>query len=104
MAKLVAQPDVVEFLEYLMLQSSENVILEEVTCQELHPYFEGKSIRELDIRNESGANIIGLKRADHSFVINPLPEIILNSTDKLFVLGKKNQIQRLRKILSEGEN
>ena len=104
MAKLVAQPDVVEFLEYLMLQSSENVILEEVTCQELHPYFEGKSIRELDIRNESGANIIGLKRADHSFVINPLPEIILNSTDKLFVLGKKNQITRLRKILSEGEN
>lgn len=104
MAKLVMQPDVVEFLEFLMLQSAENVTLEEISCNQLNSYFEGKSIRELDIRNESGANIIGLKRADNSFVINPLPEILLQSSDKLFALGTKNQLTRLRKILIEGEN
>ena len=57
MAKLVAQPDVVEFLDYLMIQSSENVLLEEISCDKLASCFAGKSIRELDIRNESGANI-----------------------------------------------
>ena len=66
--------------------------------------FEGKSIRELDIRNESGANIIGLKRADRSYVINPLPEILLSSKDKLFALGTKNQLARLKKILIQGED
>jgi voltage-gated potassium channel len=102
MAKLVAQPDVVEFLDYIMLQSSENVALEEVSCNMLNSCFEGKSIRELDIRNESGANIIGLKRSDKSFLINPLPEIQLSSLDKLFVLGTKIQIDRLKRIMIEG--
>ncbi len=104
MAKLVTQPDVVEFLDFLMLQSTENVVLEEISCSRLHSCFEGKSIRELDIRNESGANIIGLKRSDNSYIINPLPEILLLSNDKLFALGTKNQLARLRKILIEGEN
>lgn len=104
MAKLVAQPDVVEFLEFLMLQSSENVALEEINCKRLHTYFEGKSIRELDIRNESGANIIGLKRSDNSFIINPLPEVLLTSQDKIFALGTKNQISRLKKTIMEGED
>ncbi|MBN1118537.1 MAG: potassium channel protein [Bacteroidales bacterium] len=103
MAKLVAQPDVVEFLDYIMLQSSENVALEEVSCSKLNSYFEGKSIRELDIRNESGANIIGLKRSDKSFIINPLPEIQLSSLDKLFVLGTQQQVERLKRIMAEGK-
>ncbi len=102
MAKLVAQPDVVEFLDYIMLQSLENVALEEVSCSKLHSCFEGKSIRELDIRNESGANIIGLKRHDNTFLINPLPEIQLSSLDKLFVLGTKIQVERLKRIMIEG--
>jgi voltage-gated potassium channel len=104
MAKLVAQPDVVEFLDFLMLQSSENVALQEISCTDLNACFDGKSIRELDIRNETGANILGLKHTDKSFIINPLPEVILSSTDKLFVLGTKSQIVRLKKILVEGEN
>lgn len=99
MAKLVAQPDVVEFLEYIMLQSAENVALEEISCNNLASCFAGKSIRELDIRNESGANIVGLKREDHSYLINPLPEILLTPHDKLFVLGTKKQIGRLKKII-----
>jgi len=102
MAKLVAQPDVVEFLDYIMLQSAENVSLEEVSCSKLNSCFEGKSIRELDIRNESGANIIGLKRSDSTFLINPLPEIQLTSLDKLFVLGTPIQVERLKKIMIEG--
>jgi voltage-gated potassium channel len=102
MAKLVTQPDVVEFLDFIMLQSSENVALEEISCNLLHSCFEGKSIRELDIRNESGANIIGLKRSDKSYVINPLPEVMLTGSDKLFALGTASQLNRLRKILIEG--
>ena len=100
MAKLVIQPDVVEFLEYVMLQSSENVALEELSCENLASCFAGKSIRELDIRNESGANIIGMKREDNSFLINPLPEVFLTPHDRLFVLGTKRQVHKLKKIIS----
>jgi voltage-gated potassium channel len=100
MAKLVAQPDVVEFLEYVMLQSAENVALEEISCDKLASCFAGKSIRELDVRNESGANIIGMKREDNSYLINPLPEVLLTPHDRLFVLGTRRQVERLKKIIT----
>ncbi len=95
MAKLVAQPDVVEFIELILLQSIESVVLEEISCQKLATCFEGKSLLELDIRNTSGANIIGMKRKDKSYLINPVPETPLLSTDKLFALGTKTQIKQL---------
>ena len=102
MAKLVAQPDVVEFLDFIMLQTSENIVLEELSCNNLAICFDGKSIRELENKNDSGANIIGMKKGDASYVINPLPEILLSHTDKLFALGTKKQIESLRETLNKG--
>ena len=100
MAKLVAQPDIVEFLEMILLQTAKGVVLEEISCEKLASCYVGKSILELDIRNTSGANIIGMKRADQSYLINPLPETTLKSTDKLFALGTKTQIQQLVKTIT----
>jgi voltage-gated potassium channel len=91
---------VVEFLDFIMLQSIENVTLEEVSCEDMAIWYDGRSIRELDARHESGANIVGMKRADGSFVINPLPEVMLYSSDKLFVLGTNKQIDRLKTMLT----
>jgi voltage-gated potassium channel len=102
MAKLVTQPDIVEFLDFIMLQSSENMALEEISCKNIATCFNGKTIRELDVRNESGANIIGLRREDRSYIINPIPEIVLTSNDKIFVLGTKSQITKLKELLYKG--
>ncbi len=95
MAKLVAQPDVVEFIDLMLLQSFDNVVLEEISCSKLASCFEGKSLLELDIRNTSGANIIGMKRKDKSYVINPVPQTTLHASDKLFALGTRSQIRQL---------
>lgn len=100
MAKLVAQPDIVEFIDILLLQSIDSVVLEEISCKNLAACFAGKSIYELDIRNTSGANIIGLKRQDLSYLINPTPETTLSVSDQLFALGTKAQIDLLRKTIS----
>jgi voltage-gated potassium channel len=103
MAKLVTQPDVAEFVDFIMLQEPDNVYLEEITCENLAPCFNGKEIRELDIRNRSGANIIGLRKADRSYKINPSQDIVLSSSDKLFVLGTVNQINLLKSLLVDAE-
>ena len=103
MAKLVTEPDLVEFIEYLMLQSHKDVSLEEILCENLAVCFANKSIKELDIRNASGANIIGLKRADNSFIVNPSPEIKLSRGDQLFVLGKQEEIKSLKVLIEKGK-
>lgn len=102
MAKLVAQPDVVEFLDNILLQSTKGVKLEEVSCKSLANCFVGKSIRELNVRDKSGANIIGLKDEDGAYVYNPSPEIVLDKCFHLFVLGNKEQVYNLKQLLVEG--
>lgn len=102
MAKLVAQPDVVEFLDNILLQSTMGVKLEEVSCQGLARCFIGKSIKELNVRNRSGANIIGLKDENGGYVYNPSPELVLENNYHLFVLGNKEQVSNLKELLIKG--
>jgi len=86
-----------------MLQSHKDVSLEEISCENLAVCFANKSIKELDIRNVSGANIIGLKMANKSFIVNPSPEIRLSKGDQLFVLGKQEQIESLKSLIEKGK-
>lgn len=101
MAKLVTQPDVVEFLEFIMLQGKD-VSLEEVSCNNINIVFKNKSIKDFNIRNVSGANIVGIKKHEGTFVFNPSPEEKISSDDKLFVLGTPEQVRLLNKVLYEG--
>lgn len=99
MAKLIAQPDVLEFLDYVLLQSANEVTLEEVSCTNMSCKLSGKSLSELKIRNLSGANIVGLKKFGGEYVFNPDPGTILECEDKIFVLGSPDQILRLREAM-----
>ncbi|MCG8412268.1 MAG: potassium channel protein [Bacteroidales bacterium] len=101
MAKLVAQPDVVDFVEYVMLRESEGVHIEEISCQNLCETFAEKTIGEWSIRTQTGANIIGIKTVDNKYLVNPSPQERITSKDQLFVLGNPEQIGNLKKILFE---
>ncbi len=100
MAKLVAQPDIVEFVENIMIQSHNDVSLEEIFCTNMKAEFVNKSIGELGIRNKSGANIIGLRGGENDeYIFNPSPEIKLQKNYKLFVLGSPSQIKKFTEVL-----
>jgi voltage-gated potassium channel len=100
MAKLVTQPDIVEFLDYMMLQEPGSVFMEELSLNSLAKCFEGKLIEELWAHNKTGANIIGLRRPDRSYIINPGSTVKLSCEDQLFVLGTVDQINHMKKLLS----
>ena len=99
MAKLVAQPDVVEFLDHVLLQSVNDTGIEEVSCKDFFCGYGEKTIRELNIRKASGANIIGIRRKDGSYIVNPKPDIMLTCDDRIFVLGEKHQIEAMKEIM-----
>ncbi len=102
MAALVMKPDIMEFIAELTGQSSDiSLTFEELSLQDISKEFVGRTIRDLDIRNKTGANIIGLRMADGEFVINPLPETELNKNTKLIALGNSNQIVAMRKLIAE---
>jgi len=98
MAKLVSQPDVIEFIESILLRSGVDVNIEKITCSNLNSGLLNKSIQDLNIRKISGANLIGLKNKNDHFVYNPAPDIIITPDDTLFVMGTPEQINRLVSI------
>jgi voltage-gated potassium channel len=98
MAALVTKPDVLEFIDHITGRI--NIRLEEINYSSLPESMRNKSIRELEIRNKTGANIIGFKTADGEYVINPPPETIMMQDAKLFVLGTSEQVMRFKEILN----
>ncbi|MCD4834931.1 MAG: potassium channel protein [Bacteroidales bacterium] len=103
MAKLVTQPDIVDFLEYIMLRESEEVYIEEISCKNMSAQFAGKSIGEWSIRSITGANILGMKTADNNYIVNPSPKVKITDNDQIFVLGNPEQIGKLKKVLFESK-
>ncbi len=98
MAALVTKPDVIEFIDHITGRI--NIKLEEISYSNLPDRLKDKSIRELDIRNKTGANIIGFKAGSGEYVINPGPETIMLPNAKLFVLGTRDQVNQLYDILA----
>jgi len=104
MAKLVTQPDVIEFLDYIMLQTPDEVYIEEISCHNMDTCLTEKSIGEWAIRQHTGANIIGLKTTNNKFIVNPTPDVKISSYDQLFVLGTAEQIEKLKNVLTGKES
>ncbi len=99
MAKLVTQPDVVEFVEYILLQKSKEVKLTEIECNLISEENSTKTIQELNLRKKTGANLMGLKTPEGTYIFNPSPQIKISREDKLFVLGTDEQVGLFKEIL-----
>ena len=100
MASLVMKPDIIEFLDFVSANGQVDINLEEIDFNELPEGMQNKSIHECGIRNQTGANIIGLKTAEGEFIINPSPDTKITSNVKLFALGTPDQINKLKNLFT----
>lgn len=96
MASLVIKPDVVEFLNNLIIREKEASKLEEIQCSNIPDISFKKTLRDLDIKTISGVNIIGVKTPEGSYIVNPPTDTILTPNSKLFVLGTPLQIEKMK--------
>ncbi|MDA3890250.1 MAG: NAD-binding protein [Salinivirgaceae bacterium] len=104
MADLVIEPDVVEFIDYILLQDKEQTNLEEISVAHLNKSFIKKTIRELNIRNVSESNIIGLKTKQNKYILNPSADYSLDQASHIFALGTPTQIKKLKNLIIFGGN
>jgi len=98
MASLVVTPDLIEFIDNLSIEGHSTTNLEEIMVEKLPKEYINSTIGELDIRKKTGCSVIGFKKHDGEFVINPDASIKLQPKSKLIVLGQPNQILKFRKI------
>ena len=98
MASLVVSPDIIEFVDKLSLDGDCITNLEEIVVDELPKEFINKTLRDLDIRKKTGCSVIGVKTFDNKYIINPESNIELLPNTKLIVLGRTEQIKKLREL------
>jgi len=99
MAALVVNPDVVDFLNNISIHGADETRLQEIIISEISENLNDKTINGLNIRKQSGANIVGYKTINGEFITNPLPTTKLVPGSKLFVLGTPEQIEKMKDLI-----
>ena len=98
MASLVVTPDVIEFVDRLTIEGETTANLEEIDVDELPIKYLGKTILDLDLRRKTGCTVIGFRNPDKDYIINPEADSILIKGSHLIVLGRPEQIIKLRQL------
>ncbi|CAL2061013.1 potassium channel protein [Tenacibaculum sp. 190524A05c] len=98
MASLVVTPDVIEFVDRLTIEGDTTANLEEVAINDLPKEYLNKTILDLDLRKKTGCTVIGYKTTEEEYVINPEASLKLEAGCNLIVLGRPEQIQKLRAL------
>lgn len=99
MATLVQKPDVVEFMRLISNMGTAQVLFEEFDTSEFKDEYQGKTIREMNIRSLTGANVIGIFGTKGHYVVNPGPDTFVRSDSKMVVLGNPKQMNSFKLLL-----
>ncbi len=98
MASLVVTPDVIEFVDRLTVELETTANLEEISVDDLPEKYLNKTILDLDLRKQTGCTVIGYKTPNRDYIINPEATMELLPHAQLIVLGRPEQILKLRQL------
>jgi len=98
MASLVVMPDLITFMDKLSMEGEHTTNLEEVAIEDFADQMECNSIRDLELRQKTGCNIIGYIAPDGEYIINPEADLELKPKSKVIVLGRPEQIRKLNEM------
>lgn len=95
MAQLITKPYVIEFLE-MMNGASKEFKLEEFVYDQFQEEYQGKSIKEIGVRERTGATVIAFKEKGLKFVFNPSSDVRIQENDVFIILGADDCIERFK--------
>lgn len=101
MAKLVLRPQVAAFLDVASTQGGPEFQFEEIEVKDDCGQA-GSSIRDLRVRERTGAMIIGLRKRDGSFDTTPSPDSVLDVGDVMIGVGTPDELRALEELFAPG--
>jgi voltage-gated potassium channel len=102
MAKLVLRPQVAAFLDIVSTSEGPELRFEEIEVSERCAQA-GKSIRDLRIRQVTGAMIVALRKHDGTFDTTPTPDAVLGVGDLMIAAGTPDELRRLEELFAPDE-
>ncbi len=98
MAQILIRPTVVDFIDIAVMESSLGLMMEEARVKQGSPLV-GKNLIESNLRRDYGVIIVLIKKMNGELIFNPVPTEILEKDDVIVVLGKTDDMKRLRKTI-----
>lgn len=100
-ANLVLKPQVADYLDIVSTAGGHELRFEEIEVKRECPSC-GKSIRDLRVRDATGAMIIAIRKQDGGFDTTPSPDAVLEHGDVLIGVGTPDEIHRLEDLFAPG--
>lgn len=94
MASFVASPHVAEFLDVVMHDRSIEFRMREFGIPANSP-IAGRSLRDANLREQSGALVLALRSPDGSFTTNPTGDTVIKHHDVIIAVGTAEDFDRL---------
>jgi voltage-gated potassium channel len=98
MAALATQPVASDFLDLVTHGGQIDFKLYEIAVPEGSPLIR-TSIQEADIRSQSGALVLAVRKSDGTFDLQPKPDSMIDKNDVLVVIGTQGQFETLERIV-----
>jgi voltage-gated potassium channel len=102
MANLVLKPQVTAFIDVVTTAAGGDLRFEEIEVTDACGQA-GKSIRDVDIRRETGALVVALRKQDGTFDTTPTPEALLETGDVLIAAGTDEELRLLENLFAPRE-
>lgn len=99
LATLALKPDLAEFIELVAGRRTVEFQVEEFTLVEGTSLI-GRSLRDIDLRRNSGALVLAIGDTQGKLLLNPDPAVPLRSGQILIGVGTNEQLDRLRDLLA----
>ncbi len=98
LAQSLLKPHVQEFLDIFTRDIGLHASVEQVRVTS-GSEFQGKSLKEIQVRRELGVIVLAIRRDDGTMHFNPPADAILHSGDCLIVMGETDNLRRLETLL-----
>ncbi len=100
LAQALIRPHVLEFLDLTTKNMGLNVLIEQVPVAQ-GSEFASKSLKQMQIRRETGVIVLAIRRASGEMIFNPPAEAVLQGGDCLVAMGEPENLQKLERTLAE---
>ena len=97
MAQILKQPTV-DFIDIATMGNKLELMIDEAEIKSGSELI-GKNLIESHLRRDFGIIIVGIKKPSGDMIFNPMPSEILEERDVLVVLGKKEDVKRMYRVL-----
>jgi voltage-gated potassium channel len=102
MANLVLKPQVTAFIDVVTTAAGGDLRFEEIEVTDASGQA-GRSIGDIDIRKETGALVVALRKRDGTFDTTPTPEAQLETGDVLIAAGTNEELRLLEDLFAPRE-